>query len=144
MDDVLCEYTKEHRMKLLNNPEIEFPQGVEGFFKGLEPIKNAVKSLEELNDCGRFDVYILTAPSIHNPHCYTEKRLWVENHLGFKMVDRLIISNHKGLSKGHYLIDDHIEGRGQENFEGKLLHFGSSNFPDWKSINSYFKSKYDF
>ena len=46
-----------------------------------------------------------------NPLCYIEKRLWVEAHLGFDVVNRLIISAHKGLNKGHFLIDDNVEGR---------------------------------
>lgn len=38
------------------------------------------------------------------------------------------------------MIDDCTEGRGQENFEGEVLHFGSEDFPDWLSIRNYFQS----
>ena len=103
----------------------------------------ALESLKPLNDCGWLVVYILTAPSIYNPLCSTEKRLWVEQYLGFDMVERLIISNNKSLNKGHYLIDDYIEGCGKENFEGELLQFGSDRFPDWESVLNYFRIKYN-
>jgi len=38
---------------------------------------------------------------------------------------------------GDYLIDDHASGRGQEDFQGELIHFGSEKFPDWKVILNY-------
>ena len=31
-----------------------------------------------------------------------------------------------------------MSGKGQENFEGKLIQFGSEQFPDWVSIAEYF------
>ena len=39
---------------------------------------------------------------------------YIEDHLGFEMVEKLIISGHKGLNKGDYLIDDYNSGKGQE------------------------------
>lgn len=87
-------------------------------------------------------MYILATPSLQNPLCYTEKRVWVEKYLGFDMVERLIISPNKGLNKGDYLIDDHITGKGQDTFEGVLLHFGSSAYPGWSSVTTYFQEEY--
>jgi len=81
-----------------------------------------------------FDPYILTAPSTKNPMSYTEKRVWVEKHLGMEMVERLIISPNKSLLKGHYLIDDNIEGKGQEGFEGEVLQYGSALYPNWNAV----------
>ena len=83
-------------------------------------------------------VHILSAPSVFNPLCYTEKRLWVENYPGFEFVHKLILASNKGLLKGDYLIDDYIAGRrGQENFDGELIHFGSNKHPDWLAIMKY-------
>jgi 5'-nucleotidase len=79
------------------------------------------------------DVHILTAPSIYNPLCYTEKRLWVEDHLGFDAVNRLIIAPDKSLLRGDVLIDDQAEGRGQDCFKGSLMLFGSKQCPDWET-----------
>lgn len=59
------------------------------------------------------------------------------------MVNRLIISPNKGLHKGDYLIDDMDKGKGQDNFEGKVLQFGSKEFSDWEQVLAYFNEKYD-
>ena len=142
MDDVLCDYTGAYRKALSENPDTEFPQSRSGFFRGLRPLKGAIRSVEHLDSVPDFEVYVLTAPSERNPMCYTEKRLWVEDHLGMEMVPRLIISPDKGLIMGDYLIDDHTMGRGQENFRGRLLEFGSPEFPNWDTIMEYFGDAY--
>jgi 5'-nucleotidase len=43
-----------------------------------------------------------------------------------------------GLLKGDFLIDDYITGRGQEYFEGELIHFGSNQYPDRLSVRERF------
>lgn len=142
MDDVLCKFS--HRSQTIKSkyPEIAFPQSLYGFFSNLEPMEYALDSINFLNKQAQFDVYILTAPSIWNPLCYTEKRVWVEKHLGMELVKKLIISPNKGLNRGDYLIDDHETGRGQETFEGKLLHFGGKEYPDWEAVIAYFIQTY--
>ena len=142
MDDVLCAFTRRSQQIKSRYPEVAYPQSLYGFFSKLPEIEGAIESLNFLRKCEEFDVYILTAPSVWNPLCYTEKRIWVEEHLGMEMVNKLIISPHKGLNKGDYLIDDHTEGRGQDSFEGTLIHFGSSEFPDWKTVKDYFIKTY--
>ena len=132
MDDVLCDYTNAYNTIKAQRPDIEFPQSVPGFFENLEPMDNAVRSFLDL--AGRFDIHILSAPSVFNPLCYTEKRIWVEKHLGFEFAHNLILATNKGLLKGDYLIDDYVAGRGQEHFEGELIHFSSKQYPDWLSI----------
>ena len=57
------------------------------------------------------------------------------------VVEDLIISPHKHLNKGDYLIDDMPSGKGQNNFGGQLILFGSEEFPNWTSVARYFKSK---
>jgi len=100
----------------------------------LPPLEGAVDAVKALISCSQYDPDILTAPSIRNPLCYTEKRNWIEDKFGIDFVHKLIISPNKGLLRGHYLIDDYCEGKGQENFVGKLIHFGSKSFPNWKTI----------
>lgn len=142
MDDVLCDFTKASQKAVLNNPAIQYPQSQYGFFRNLEPIKDGIETVNYLRSIDLFEVYILTAPSVLNPLCYTEKRLWMEDYFGLDMLNRLIISPNKGLNKGHYLIDDNDSGKGQENFEGQLLHFGSDTFKNWTAILHFFKEKY--
>jgi 5'-nucleotidase len=139
MDFVLCDYDKGFRLHKGKYPDIKYPQSQPGLYVNLAPIDGAIEAYHWLNEQEELAVYILTAPSLKNPHCYSEKRQWVENHLGFGAVERLIISPNKGLNKGHYLIDDNIKGKGQEDFKGKLIHFGSEAFPDWSSIRDFFE-----
>jgi 5'(3')-deoxyribonucleotidase len=137
MDDVLCNFTETANQDLKLNPAIKFPQSQYGFFTKLLPLPGAINAVQALLNSDKYTPYILTAPSVKNPLCYTEKRIWVEQHLGFEMVNRLIISPNKSLLKGQYLIDDNHTGRCQSEFEGELLHFGTSSYPDWASIRKY-------
>ena len=137
MDDVLCDFMKAYDESREKNPELKYPQSQLGFFEGLEPIEGAIESVNELRKS--FEVYVLTAPSNRNPHCYTEKRLWIEKYFGYDFTEKLIISSNKSLLKGHYLIDDYAEGKGQEGFRGQLIQFASETFPNWQKIMAYLK-----
>lgn len=132
MDGVLADYDKAFAEVRSAQPEVNYPQSLPQFFENLEPIDGAIDAYFKL--CQEHDVYILTAPSNRNPLSYTEKRLWIENHLGFEATERLIICSNKGLLKGDVLIDDNIDGKGQENFEGQVLHFGSEQYYKWTNI----------
>lgn len=139
MDGVLCDFVFAYEGALAANPDIKYPQSQYGFFRKLRPMPGAIKAMIALQANPKLDVYILTAPSIYNPLCYSEKREWVEDHLGMDMVKRLIINPNKALCQGDFLIDDHVEGRGQEGFTGQLIHFGSSAYPDWKAVLRLFE-----
>jgi len=134
MDGVLCDYWK--RFHQLKNDLIKLPQTTYGFYTSLEPIEDAIQSYKWLED--NFDVWILTRPSYQNPMCYTEKRVWVEQHLGLEAAKKLIICWDKGLLKGDYLIDDTINVESkldlQTKFEGQFIHFGSEEYNNWKSV----------
>lgn len=134
MDDVLCDFKKSFKEAKLAKPDFKYPQSELGFFEHLDPIEGGVEAVHALIESKIYDPYILTAPSIRNPLCYMEKRIWIEKYFGLDFVNKLIISPNKGLLKGQFLIDDNIDGKGQENFEGKVIHFGSDSFPDWVSI----------
>ncbi|MFK7765703.1 MAG: hypothetical protein AB8B55_00575 [Mariniblastus sp.] len=139
MDDVLCNFAGGARKRSQADPNRKFPQSKIGFFENLEPIEDGIESVQSLLE--DFDVYILTAPSTRNPHSYMEKRIWIEKYFGYEFTSKLIISPNKGLSIGDYLIDDNVRGKGQENFKGELIHFGSATFPDWKSVVQHLRSK---
>tara|TARA_R110001583_G_C5670239_1_gene410776 strand:- start:13225 stop:13683 length:459 start_codon:yes stop_codon:yes gene_type:complete len=137
MDDTICHFRTAFEQAVAANPAIQFPQSQYGFFENLEPIEHAIASIESLLADERFDPYILTAPSIRNPLCYTGKRVWVERYLGLDFCHRLIISARKDLLKGEYLIDDYSAGKGQDTFEGQLIHFGNVDFPDWPTVMAH-------
>jgi 5'-nucleotidase len=105
-----------------------------GFFLNLEPIQDAIGAFNLLSS--HYEVYILSTAPWSNIHAPSEKRMWVEKHLGDKAFKRLILSHNKSLVKGEYLIDDRI-ANGVEGFEGEHIHFGSSKFPDWRSVLNY-------
>jgi len=134
MDDVICDFTSAYNYALQQNPSIKHPQSQYGFFANLIPKKGTVEAIKALIQSEKFEPYVLTAPSTRNPFSYTEKRVWIEKYFGYDFVDKLIICANKSLLKGDYLIDDNTSGKGQEAFEGKLLHFGCAQFPNWHSI----------
>ena len=137
MDGVLCDFEGAVARDKEGFPELAYPQSREGFYRNLVPIEGAVKAMDTLFKAEGIEPYILTAPSLYNPLSYTEKRLWVEDHLGFEWVKRLIISPDKSLLIGDVLVDDHDVGRGQEKFRGELIHFNTKRFPDWNSVLEY-------
>jgi len=134
MDGVLCDYNSAYKAALSHQPHILYPQSEYGFYIGLKPLEHAIESVNKLIQSPAYDVYILTSPSVKNPACYIEKRLWVEKYFDLDLARKFIISPNKGLFKGDILIDDHITGWGQENFEGEVWHFGGEQFPNWHSI----------
>ncbi len=134
MDDVLCDYSSAHAKALRAEPAIAYPQSQFGFYQQLQPLPGAIAAMQTLYASTQYTPYILTAPSLRNPWSYTEKRVWVEQHLGFAFVERLIICSNKGLLIGDILVDDQISGRGQELFTGSLWQFGSAEFPDWAAV----------
>ncbi len=137
LDDTLCDYQGAFKKVKESEPDLKFPQSQPGFYESLKPLPDAIDAFKWLCKQEHFDVYILTAPSLYNPLCYMEKRRWVEFYLGFEHVNRLIISYHKNLLLGDYLIDDRVEGRGQEDFTGELIQFGSSGLETWREIKRH-------
>jgi 5'(3')-deoxyribonucleotidase len=131
MDGTLCDFmAKWDEFKELY-PKVPYPHSINGFFSELEPMKDGIEIFMELSE--KYDVHILTRPSIYNLNCYTEKALWVRRNLGFEWLERLIFAPKKELLKGDYLIDDYD----WPDFEGEQLKFGSDKFPDWESVRRY-------
>lgn len=132
MDNTLCDMTTPYLKALKDNPEIKYPQSQYGFFTNLKPIEGAIEAFFIL--AKDYDVWILSKPSVMNPLCYTEKRVWVEKYLGYEYCEKLILCCEKGLLKGDFLIDDNP----WPNFEGKQILFGGQDYPNWRSVLKYF------
>ncbi len=49
------------------------------------------------------------------------------------LYKRLILTHHKNLNKGDYIIDDRT-ANGVDKFEGEHIHFGSEQYPDWQAV----------
>jgi len=136
MDGVLCNFVKSYLQYRQERPEIEFPQSQYAFFAELDPIEDAIDSFRMLENY--YEMYILTRPSNYNLHCFTEKAFWIKKHLGFHVLENLIMSCDKSIVKGegNILIDDTVQA-GQLDFDGEFIHFGGSDFPNWKAITNY-------
>lgn len=133
MDDTICNFFNGVLNYKRKYPTILYPQSIPGFFINLEPIEGAIDSVNLLTE--KYDVYILTRPSVKNPLCYTEKRMWIEKHFGLEFCSKLIICPNKALLKGDYLIDDFIWA----GFEGYQIVYKSSEFPNWLKVMEYFE-----
>lgn len=109
---------------------------VPGIFSLMNPMPDAVESFEELSSL--YDTYVLSTAPWENPSAWSDKLLWVKRHLGGPAYKRLILSHHKNLNDGHYLIDDRTKN-GVDRFRGEHIHFGTHKFPDWRSVVAHLK-----
>ena len=107
---------------------------VPGIFSLMDPLKGAIESYKKLSQ--KFDTYILSTAPWKNSSGWSDKNEWVKKHLGDVAHKRLILSHHKNLNYGDYLIDDRL-ANGANLFKGEHIHFGTDKFPDWESVCSY-------
>ena len=111
---------------------------VPGIFILMNPMPGAIKAFQEL--AGLFDVYILSTAPWRNPSAWSDKLIWVKKHLGDLAYKRLILSHHKNLNRGDYLIDDRLKN-GSDLFTGELIPFGSKEFSGWPAVLSYLRKR---
>jgi 5'-nucleotidase len=107
---------------------------IPGIFALMVPMEGAVEAFQALSES--FDVYILSTAPWNNHSAWTDKVLWVKKYLGDAAHKRLIISHHKNLNRGDYLIDDRTKN-GADKFEGELIQFGSEAFENWGAVLRY-------
>lgn len=94
----LKQYIGEEGIRLFNKP---------GFFADLEPVDNALATIQFLQYEGR-EVFIISSPA--NEYSVFDKYLWVKKHLPFFPIGNLILVGDKGkllsqIDKG-FLFDD--------------------------------------
>ena len=104
----------------------------------MEPLEGAVEAFEVLATL--FDTYILSTAPWGTPSAWSDKLLWVKKNLGNVAYKRLILSHHKNLNSGDFLIDDRTKN-GAGEFGGEHIHFGTDKFPDWKKVVQYLQQK---
>ena len=140
MDNVLVDFPSA--FKKLDEKTLAEYEGrldeVPGIFSFMEPLEGALEAFEVLT--ALFDTYILSTAPWGNPSAWSDKLLWVKKHLGPAARKRLILSHHKNLNAGHYLIDDRLKN-GAGEFRGVHIHFGTDKFPDWKTVVQYLQQK---
>lgn len=171
MDGVICDYTGrilDLATKRFNLPryaakhvgefytERVFPKNYQklvdelslekGFFLKLKPLPFAKKAVEQLLADTRFSVWICSAPKKTSPYCHSEKFLWLRNHFGQGVAERLILTRDKTLVRGDYLIDDKptIEGENptpswkhvifDQPYNRTVMGAKRLTWPTWKSV----------
>ena len=110
---------------------------IPGLFSKMQPMPGAIAAYGRL--CEKYDVHILSTAPWGNPSAWTDKRVWVAEHLGDIALKRLTLSHHKNLLMGDYLIDDRT-ANGAGEFEGKHIHFGTEEFPGWDAVLEYLEA----
>jgi len=136
MDNVLVDFkTGIDRISSYNKKEYEGRYDeVPDIFSLMDPMKDAIDSYNQLSS--QYDTYILSTSPWDNPSAWQDKILWVKKYLEKSAYKRLILSHHKNLNRGDYLIDDRLKN-GADKFTGEHIHFGTEQFPDWKSVLIY-------
>ena len=114
------------------------PDEIPGLFAVMDPIPDAVESINKLSE--EFDVYVLSTAPWWNPSAWSDKLLWIKRYFGETFYKKLIITHHKELNTGDYLIDDR-DRNGVLDFKGELIKFGSERFPDWNSVVEFLINK---
>jgi len=111
---------------------------VPGIFSLMDPLPGAIEAVKRLSQF--FDVYILSTAPWKNISAWSDKAAWVHKYFGADkdspFYKRLIITHHKNLNKGDFLIDDRTKN-GAGDFEGELIQFGSEKFSDWHKVIDY-------
>lgn len=112
---------------------------IPGIFSLMQPNEGAIEAYTWLSE--HFDTYILSTAPWGNPSAWRDKLLWVKKYLPEAAYKRLILSHHKNLLQGDFIIDDR-DKRGVSEFQGKHLHFGpdGEDFKTWKEVMSYMKA----
>ena len=136
MDNVLVDFSSgiERLDKDLVGQYKDRFDDVPGIFALMDPVAGAIESFVTLSE--HFDTYVLSTSPWENPSAWSDKLLWIKKHLGTHAYKRLILSHHKNLNNGDYLIDDRTK-HGVDTFVGKHIHFGYEPFPDWQSVVKY-------
>ncbi|MCF8365059.1 MAG: hypothetical protein K9H16_04720 [Bacteroidales bacterium] len=136
MDGVLVDF-QSGLMQLSEDIQTQFLEqedNIPGIFSLMKPMPGAIEAYERLSK--KFDTYILSTAPWENPTAWSDKLLWVKKYLGTVAHKRLILSHHKNLLKGDFIVDDR-DKRGVKEFVGEHIHFGTEKFPGWREVVEY-------
>ncbi len=116
---------------------------IPNIFSLMQPMNGAIESVKLLSQ--HFDIYALSTAPWDNPTAWSDKLLWIKKYFGEgknnPLYKRLILSHHKNLNSGDYLIDDRTKN-GSDQFTGEHIHFQTDHrFPDWQSVCNYLLNK---
>lgn len=147
MDGVICDF--ESAFAKIDPEVLASYRGDEdkipGLFALMDPIPGAIDAVTEL--CTLFDTYVLSTVPWGNKTGASQKIEWIQRHFGHQrgtsLWKRVILTHHKHLNRGDYLIDDRPNNGAAEfplhNPGAQWLNFGSEQFPDWESVLAYLR-----
>lgn len=143
MDNTLVDFTA--RLEGVDPQVRERYRGREdelpGLFALMPPVAGALEAFTEL--ASLFDTYILSTAPWGNPAAWQHKVEWVQIHFGLDegtpAYKRLILSHHKHLNRGDFLVDDRPLHNGADRFAGEVVPFGSDDFPTWPAVTDYLR-----
>ncbi|MDR1583259.1 MAG: hypothetical protein LBS55_08395 [Prevotellaceae bacterium] len=137
MDNVLVDFASGID-RLSEETKLEYEgrlDEVPGIFSLMKPMPGAIAAVVLLSQY--FDIYILSTAPWKNISAWSDKAAWVQKYFGDDkdsiFYKRLIISHHKNLNRGDFLIDDRTKN-GAGEFEGELISFGSERFSSWQTV----------
>tara|TARA_B100000900_G_C20113849_1_gene527038 strand:+ start:86 stop:523 length:438 start_codon:yes stop_codon:yes gene_type:complete len=136
MDNVIVDF-KTGIEKISEEEKVKYEgryDEVPRIFSLMDPMEGAIEAFNKLSS--KYDTYILSTSPWNNPSAWQDKIVWVQKFLEKPAYKRLILSHHKNLNRGDYIIDDRIKN-GVDKFEGEHIHFGSEKFPNWDTILKY-------
>lgn len=144
MDNTLVDF--KHGISLLSPADSETYRNAyddaPGIFGTMVPLEGAIEAFTTLSKV--YDTYILSTAPWNNPSAWSDKLEWVQKYFGkdegTPAWKRLILSHHKNLNHGDYIVDDR-DKNGVKDFNGKHIHFGSPEFPDWDTVTRYLLSR---
>lgn len=145
MDNTLVDFSK--RLESIDKRVLEKYEGdyddIPGIFALTPPVDGAIEAVYDLSHY--FEIYVLSTSPWDNPQAWMDKVNWLRLHFGAgkesPVYKRLILSHHKDLNKGHYLIDDRPHKNGADKFEGEVIAFGADGFETWEKVLAYIFAK---
>ena len=136
MDNVIVDFASgvamiPERLRIEYNGRLD---EVPGIFSLMKPLCGAIMSMEKLSK--KYDTYVLSTAPWENSSAWSDKITWIRKYLGEIAYKRLILTHHKNLNVGDFLIDDRT-ANGAYLFKGEHIIFGSDKYPDWYSVCNY-------
>ena len=136
MDNVLVDFASGIA-RIPMRLQIEYEERIDevpGIFSLMKPLSGAIDSFERLSK--KYETFILSTAPWENASAWSDKNLWVKKHLGEIAYKKLILTHHKNLNLGDFLIDDRT-ANGAGEFKGKHILFGSNEYPNWDAVCNY-------
>lgn len=149
MDNTLVEFESAypHVDPALLEEFADDKDDIPGIFGHMTPMAGAVEVVHELAPF--FDIYVLSTAPWANPTAWHDKVEWIKKHFGADdtgpLYKRLILSHHKHLNRGDFLVDDRPHKNGAERFHehgGEVIHFGEKGtHKTWPEVVEYLKER---